>query len=180
MASPALSMSFSRSSTSELILQPLYGAGLAPDAQVCALAVGAFLEHLARCEDLAAHVLRGPGEEELRLDKAALEEPGDSLVQLCHVALAAGAHHDASRIFGAQCRLIAAAIDFVEDEKARHALRADFVEDLFRDLELALESRIAGAHDMAQQGRLERLVERRLERSDEPVRQVLDEADGVA
>src|SRR5207237_882926 len=119
--------------------------------------------------------------------EVALEERGDCLVQPHDIALAARAHHDTSGKPRAQRRFvlalagfIAAAIDLVEDEEARYGLRADLVEHFLGYRELTLEPRIAGVHDVDEQRSLERLVERRLERCDEPVRQVLDEADRVA
>ena len=54
----------------ELLAKALHRLGLAADAQERALAVGALLQHLAAGEDLAAQVLRRPGQEQLGLDQA--------------------------------------------------------------------------------------------------------------
>src|SRR5260221_7668972 len=82
----------------KLVLQALHRLGFTSDTQERALAVGALLEHLAGREDLPAHLLRDPGEEQLGLDEVALEERGDRLAQLHDVAFAARAHHDAAGI----------------------------------------------------------------------------------
>src|SRR5262245_39125826 len=54
--------------------EPLHRLRLAADAQERAFVVGALLEHRAGIEDLAAHLLLGPGEEQLGLDQVLLEE----------------------------------------------------------------------------------------------------------
>src|SRR5258708_29930240 len=82
----------------KLVVQALHRLRFTSDTQERALAVGALLENLAGREDLAAHLLRDPGEEQLGLDEVALEERGDCLAQRRDVGLAAGAHHDASPI----------------------------------------------------------------------------------
>src|SRR5581483_12326407 len=117
---------------------------------------------------------------ELGLDEALLEEGRDRLAEPRDVALPFRAHHDASGVLRPQRLLIAAAVDLVEDQEARHALRADLVEHFLGDRELPLESGIARIDDMDEERRLERLIQRRLERGDEAVRQVLDEADRIA
>ena len=137
-----------RACSSRRSAQALHGLGLAADAQERALAVGALLQHLAAREDLAAQVLRRPGEEKLGLDQVALEERDDCLAQLGDVALAAArssrctpgycARSAASRSPGG---FVADAVDLVEDEEARHGLRADLVEHFLGHLELALEAR---------------------------------------
>src|SRR6185436_17647487 len=58
----------------ELLLQAPHGLGPASHAEEGALALGAFLEHLAAREDLAAQLLRRPGHEELGLDQTLPEE----------------------------------------------------------------------------------------------------------
>ena len=71
-------------------------------------------------------------------------------------------------------------VDLVEDADARHLVGADFLQHRVGDLELALETGIAGVDDVQQQAGVQGLVQGRLERGHQPVRQVLDEADGVA
>src|SRR3954453_19461783 len=66
----------------ELLRQALHRLGLAAHAQERTGVVGALLEHLAAGEDLAALVLRRPGEEDLRLHQALLEKGLDRLAQL--------------------------------------------------------------------------------------------------
>src|ERR1700694_5636125 len=163
----------------ELLAQAIHGLGLATHAQERALAIGALLQHRASGEDLPAQVLRRPGEEELGLE-ALLEERVDRLAQLRDVTLPFRAHHDAAGVLRAQRRFVAAAVNFVENQEARYALRADLVEHFLGHRELPLEPGITRIDDVGEQRRLERFVERRLERRDEPVRQVLDEADRVA
>src|SRR3982074_2228833 len=108
----------------ELLTQALHGLGLATHAQERALAMGALLQHRAGGENLPAQVLRRPGEEELGLDEALLEERPDRLAQSCDVALPARAHHDALGVARAQRRFalslegrLAGAVDLVEDEQ---------------------------------------------------------------
>src|SRR5712691_7849542 len=164
----------------ELCNEALHGLGLATDAQEHALAIGALLKHRTGVEDVPALLLRRPGEEELGLDEALLEERLDRLAEPRDVGLAARADHDPSGILCAQRCLVPAAVDLVEDDEARQVLRADLVEHFLGHRELALEAGIAGIDDVDEQGRLERFIERRLERCDQPVRQILDEADRVA
>jgi hypothetical protein len=137
-------------------------------------------EHLAGREISPRRFCEAQGEEELGLDEIALEERGDGLAQPRDIALAARAHHDTSGVLreqrGPQFSLVSGPVDLVEHEQARHLLRADLVEHLVGHRELALEAGIARVDDVGEERRLERLVERRLERGDQAVRQVLDEA----
>src|SRR5436305_2102331 len=146
-------------------MQALHGRRLAKDAHERALAIGPLLQNLAAGEDLAAKSLLRPRQEKLGLDQAALEESPDRVAQLGDVGLAAGAHHDALRVLGAERRFelalggcVAGAVDLVEYEEARHLLGADLVEHLRRDRELPLEPRIARIDDVGEERRLERLV----------------------
>src|SRR5207302_4218878 len=170
----------SGSSPAELLAQALHGLGLATDAQEHALAIGALLQHRTGVEDVPALLLRRPGEEELGLDEALLEERPDRLAKPRDVGLAARADHDASGILCAQRCLVPTAVDLVEDHEARQVLRTDLVEHFLGHRELALEAGIACIDDVDEQRRLERFIERRLERCDQPVRKILDEADRVA
>src|SRR3989440_1528847 len=63
----------------ELPAQALHRLGLAAHPEDCAGVAGAFLEHRAGVEDLPAPFLRRPGQEELGLDQALLEEGADRL-----------------------------------------------------------------------------------------------------
>lgn len=77
-------------------------------------------------------------------------------------------------------RSVADVVDLVEDTDARQLVGADFLQDAVGDLELALEAGIAGVDDVQQQAGVQRFVQGGLERGHQAVRQVLDEADGVA
>src|SRR3990172_5688125 len=70
---------------SQLLAQALHGLGLAAHAQVHALAAGALLQHRAAGGELPAQLLRRPGEVELGLGEALLEEGEDRLAQLRHL-----------------------------------------------------------------------------------------------
>src|SRR5437879_13033529 len=86
----------------ELCNEALHGLGLATHAQEHALAIGALLEHRTGVEDVPALLLRRPGEEELCLDEALLEERLDRLAEPRDVGLAARADHEASGVLCAQ------------------------------------------------------------------------------
>ena len=60
-------------------------------------------------------------------------------------------------------RLVADAVDLVEDDQARNVPGADVRQHLGGDLQLALEVRVGGVDDVRQQTGLQRLVERALE-----------------
>src|SRR5207245_9847026 len=109
----------------QLLAQALHGLGLAAHAQERALAIAALLQHRAGGEDLPAQFLRRPRKEELGLDEVFLEEHDYRLAQAGDVALPLHAHHDAAGVLRAQRRPVPAAVDLVEDEQARHVLRAD-------------------------------------------------------
>src|SRR6266700_4953010 len=167
-------------SLTQLLAQAPHGLWLAAHAQERALAIGALLQHRAGGEDLPAQFLRRPGKEELGLDEAPLEERDYRLAQPGDVALPLRAHHDAGGVLRAQRGLVPAAVDLVEDDEARHVLRADLAQHFLGHRDLPLEPGIARIDHVEEQRRLERFVERRLERRDQPVRQVLDEADRIA
>src|SRR6267378_4359208 len=112
----------------QLLAQALNRLGLAAHTQERAFAIAALLQHRAGGEDLPAQFLRRPGKEELGLDQAPLEECDDRLAQLRDVALPLRAHHDAAGILCAQRSLVPGAVDLVEDDEARHVLRADLAE----------------------------------------------------
>src|SRR3989454_11342207 len=135
----------------ELCNEALHGLGLATDAQEHALAIGALLKHRTGFEDVPALLLRRPGEEELGLDEALLEERLDRLAEPRDVGLAARADHDASGILCEQRCLVAGAVDLVEDDEARQVLRADLVGHFLRHRELALEAGIACIDDVGEQ-----------------------------
>src|SRR3989442_6188571 len=110
-------------SPAELFAQALHNLGLATDAQEHALAFGALLNHRTGVEDVPALFLRRPGEEELGLDEALLEERLDRLAEPRDVGLAARADHDASGMLCAQRCLVPTAVDLVKDDEARQVLR---------------------------------------------------------
>jgi hypothetical protein len=93
--------------------------------------------------------------------------------------ISASGQRAAERRLVRRARLGRHPVDLVEDEEARHVAGADLVEHLRGDRQLALEAGIRRVDDVRQERRLERLGERALERGDEPVRQLLDEADCV-
>ena len=72
------------------------------------------------------------------------------------------------------------AIDLVEDQRVGHDVGADFLQHGVRHVELRRPARIGRVDDVEQERRLERLVERGAERRHEIVRELLDEAHGVA
>ena len=139
----------------ELFAPPFYGVGLAPDAEVSAFTICAFIQHLTACIDFTAQLLCRPGKEKLGLDEILLEKCNDRLVQPGNIVKATRAHHDARWVLRTQRRFafglrrcIADVVDLVEDADARDILRADLGKHFIGDLKLALKSGVARIDDM--------------------------------
>jgi hypothetical protein len=119
----------------------------AAHAEEGAFAVRALFQHLAVGVDLAAQLLRRPGQEQLGLDQILLEEGDDRLRAAGHVVRPARAHHDAIRVLRAQRgfafglrRGVAHVVDLVEDAQTRHLVGADLLKHLVGDFKLAFEA----------------------------------------
>ena len=132
--------------------------------------LGAFLEHFAVQEDLAAQMLHRPRDEKFVLGKIAPKERDDRRMELRDVLGAPRTHHDAVRVLSAQCGfaclpvgVVLDAIDLVEHEDTRHRVCADLAEHVLGHGTLPLEARIGGVDHVQQERRFQGLVERRLE-----------------
>ena len=142
-----------------------------------------FGQHAAARVDLRDEPLLRVRNHELGLDHVALEEvaamrPCSAATSLRVLGREQRRRRGTRRASAARARGVDA-IDLVEHEQARHVVAPISSSTSRVTASCAREGRIGRVDDVEQQRRLERLVERRAERRDQVVRQLLDEADRV-
>ena len=129
-------------------LQALQHRGVGAHPEDHTALVVAFAQHLAGGEDVAAQLLAIVGDADLAFHELAVEERDQAFAQPGDVRRAAGRHHHRVRPAREQRlrrpllgRGVAARVDLVEHQEARHVAGADVGEHLGGHRELALEGR---------------------------------------
>lgn len=147
-----------------------------------AVVVVPFREHAGVRIDVPNERVRGVGDEEFGVLRLAFEELDDEIANARDVGGIVRRDHDRLREFVAE-RLESLGIDaipLVEEDALLDLSGADAGEDLAGDGELIAKGRIGRVHEIEQERRFEGFVQRRTERRDEFVGELLDETDGIA
>src|SRR2546422_2347191 len=151
-----------------------------PDSVVHAVLFVGLRDHVDLV-DLADRAARVVGDDEVDLGHVRLEGTDDRVPYVPDVRRVLGRDKQRGRELLQQLLPLGLGdlVDLIEDEDPRHVAGADLVQHLACDLHLGAEDRVGRIDDLQQQGRLERLVERRAEAGDEVVRKLPDETNRV-